>query len=136
MIFLFLLLLLLAFVRGIVYPFRVTRIHPAIVVSAVLYHLILHPAGVLGACATVTGEIMEYPVFSHRIVGAVVNPLFIIIGVSIRVIVHARALRAIVISNFTAITIHITAIVIAAILARGDGVCAIPSCAVIVPVFS
>jgi hypothetical protein len=74
--------------------------------------------------------------FPHRIARTVVNPTVVIIGMSIRVIVRARALRAIVISIFAAVTIHITAIVSVTILGSGDGVCAIPSCAVIVPIFS
>jgi hypothetical protein len=54
--------------------------------------------------------------FPHRIAGTVGDPIVIIIGMSIRVIVGARALRAIVISNFTPITINITAIVFIAVL--------------------
>jgi hypothetical protein len=73
--------------------------------------------------------------FPHRIAGTVVNPTIVIISMSICVIVRARTIRTIVISNFTAITIDITAIVSAAILASGNGICAIISRAGIVPIF-
>ena len=83
MIFLFLLLLLPALVPRIVYPLCVARIHPAIIIIAVLHQLVIRPTRVVGTRTTITIEIMVELMLPHGITRTVVNIAIVIISVSI-----------------------------------------------------